>query len=482
MSKRLPNYPGFSPPTANFLLTPIQVFNLLLPHHSVHCIRIVSYMVRELIGWTNRRTKSFSRAELAKRSGVAKNHVTRGIAEAERARFIDEDIPGNFLVRWSQTYTHAPAEFDGFYFDGAEEGEAPTKRRAIPNDFFDIVIPREPKSVIRIVGFLLYHSMAWTRVGHQGDPRQRSKAELSRLTNQAESTVSRALKRAICSGYIFRERPGLFGAGPRTEATTYGIRWQEEEQTLPEMSPEVHGAKKGSLPKMGPRLSPKWAHGRPLFAPTVVPKSSPRTCPQNGPTKQKHLELEHTQQGGLGPVRVSLDEELRRLEDCLVEKGVSRKAAKRVIQDKAQQVGGKAALPLIENQLRWAPKRGFKHPGGLIQAIRDDYSEPQGSGEELGREAKPRRPAMAPEPAPDPLLEARWFDFLRTKREELCQDSTREQKFEQYLDTKRRAAEKLRVLDPRLFEQEEYQLTQLQQFLELPELEVWAKTQEGRAS
>ena len=44
-------FQGFEPLTANYVYCPNQFFDVLLPHGSRGCVRLVAYLLRRTLGW-----------------------------------------------------------------------------------------------------------------------------------------------------------------------------------------------------------------------------------------------------------------------------------------------------------------------------------------------------------------------------------------------------------------------------------------------
>jgi hypothetical protein len=69
------SFPGFAPPTSNTTYTPNQFFDVVLPHASRGCIRIVAYLLRKTLGWCDalgnpqREQIAVSNSELERRAG-----------------------------------------------------------------------------------------------------------------------------------------------------------------------------------------------------------------------------------------------------------------------------------------------------------------------------------------------------------------------------------------------------------------------------
>jgi hypothetical protein len=194
----------------------------------------------------------FTYRELIDRAGVSREAIAEALAEAIRRRFIRCVRPpqphrsgapaqsGRYELRWDDRgpYTHRPDEFQGFSLAEAvveshEPGSrgpcARVTRRNIPNAFFDYLLPREPLSVIRVVGALLFYSIRWGKGGERKVPVSCSVSHLSKLMRMSRSHVHAALWQAIERGYVELHRAGAFDpqAGAASEAATYRIRWVE---------------------------------------------------------------------------------------------------------------------------------------------------------------------------------------------------------------------------------------------------------------
>ena len=252
-----PAFPGFPAFRSNVTYVPIQFFTVVLPHCPRGTVRIVGYALRQVLGWVDEEGEptcgqlQFSYRELSERAGVSLDCVGEALREAVEKRFLccrqapQPDQSGQpaqsgvYELSWDRTgpYTDNPAEFRGFFHgpsalveegDGTAPGRrAKAARKNIPNAFFDVLLPRERLSVIRVVGALLFYSIQWSDGGERRVPVSCSITELSRLTRMSRQHVHEAVREAQQRGYIETEEAGRFdpAAGQNSRAATYRIRW-----------------------------------------------------------------------------------------------------------------------------------------------------------------------------------------------------------------------------------------------------------------
>lgn len=254
---------GFPPFKANVTFVPIQFFTLVVPYRSRGCVRIVGYILRQLLGWVDREgNPRCERLRVTYRDFISDAGVSRGaLSEAVQEaiefhliRCVSPSRPGCkgesaesavYELCWDHEgpYTDSPEEFRGFYFPAAafiihQKNGRPEKcpkvaRKNIPNAFFDFLLPREQLSVIRTVGALLFYSIQWGPGGERRVPVSRSITELARLTHMSRQHTHAAVCLAIEHGYIELSKPGIFDprAGIDSQPATYKIRWAEPDAT-----------------------------------------------------------------------------------------------------------------------------------------------------------------------------------------------------------------------------------------------------------
>ena len=261
-----PEFPGFPDFRANVTFVPIQFFTVVLPHCSRGVGRMVGYALRKMLGWVDehgnptREQLQFTYRELIEQAGISRGAIGETLQEAvERHLLRCAQSPSPHLAGqaaqsaiyelcWDAAgrYTDDPAEFRGFYYPAAalvEEHEGgkvvprpKAARKNIPNAFFDVLLPREPLAVIRVVGALLFYSIQWGPGGERKVPVTRSITELSRLTRLSRQHVHEAVLAARQRGYIEQVDAGCFdpAAGQESEAATYGIRWTTAVAAMPD--------------------------------------------------------------------------------------------------------------------------------------------------------------------------------------------------------------------------------------------------------
>ncbi len=243
---------GFPDLRANVTFVPLQFFTGVLPHRSRKCVRLVGYMLRQLLGWVDEQGNpkqervSFSYRDLTEGAGISRDSIAAAIDEAVTHRLIQclrsprpdqagqSAQSGVYALRWSDHYTNSPDEFHGFFQreavvmpNATTAPVAKAARKNIPNAYFDHVLRQEPLSVARVVGTLLFRSIEWGPGGERKQPVCLSITELSRLTRLSRRHVHEAIKDALSHGYVEIVKAGRFdgSGGGESEAATYRIRW-----------------------------------------------------------------------------------------------------------------------------------------------------------------------------------------------------------------------------------------------------------------
>jgi hypothetical protein len=155
---------GFKAPTSNTTYTPNQFFDVVIPNFSRGVVRIVAYLVRKTLGWCDANGNpqeeqiEVTYSELETKAGVSRDmirgalddalagHLIECVTEGRAKHAHDAGQSARYQLCWSSApYTTRLEDFRGFF-----EGEG--NRTDIPNEFFDVLIPNEPLSVIKVVG------------------------------------------------------------------------------------------------------------------------------------------------------------------------------------------------------------------------------------------------------------------------------------------------------------------------------------------
>jgi len=236
------SFSGFKPPTSNTTYTPNQFFDVVLPNFSRGVVRIVAYLIRKTLGWCdvngNPQEEQIhaSYSELERRAGVSRDMIRSALNDAVGGHLIEcvregrPKLAGDagqtalYQLRWSDApYTARAAEFTGFF-----EGEG--NRTDIPNEFFDVVIPREPLLVTKVVGSIIRHSIGFQ--AKHGRRRQQVALSYQHIQNYAHvasrKDLAKAIRAAIERRYIVRLEEGVFSPyGPERKRATYAVRWSD---------------------------------------------------------------------------------------------------------------------------------------------------------------------------------------------------------------------------------------------------------------
>jgi len=408
---------GYAPPTSSTTYTPNQFFDVVLPHASRGCLRLVAYLIRKTLGWSDQHgnpqnPEAFvSYRELIEQAGISRGAIKDAIQEALDKRFIqclrfgqphrpgEEGFSALYSLKWDdrETYIADPEKFDGFF---AGNGNL----THIPNDFFDYTIPNEPLAVVQVIGVIIRNTIGFqTRFGFRVQEVRLSFSDIMRRTRiNSRTTVSNALKAAVEGCHIRRVEHGVFdpNAGVESKATVYAIRWSEGapqdatdsfQPTLFELE-EDNGSKtgpadppskstsKGTVQKLD-RSSTVQNMDRPIgieTGPVDSSESGPATVQNldsnefknrtdikttnlNNPSKQQH-QTEPDVVGGSGSLALLIGK--------LMGQGIEATTAARLVDHyPAEQ---------IERQLEWIGLREVKasRTGLLIRAIERDMPKP----------------------------------------------------------------------------------------------------------
>jgi hypothetical protein len=233
-------FPGFKAPTSNTTYTPNQFFDVVIPNFSRGVVRIVAYLLRKTLGWCDANGNpqeeqiEVTYSELERKAGVSRDMIRGALDDALAGRLVecvtagrpklahDAGQTARYQLCWSSIpYTTRAADFRGFF-----EGEG--NRTDIPNEFFDVLIPNEPLSVIKVVGSIIRHSIGFQ--ARHGRRRQQVALSYQQIENYARfgsrSDLAKALHIAMEKNYIVRLESGVFSPDAvERRAATYAIRW-----------------------------------------------------------------------------------------------------------------------------------------------------------------------------------------------------------------------------------------------------------------
>lgn len=394
-----PEFPGFPDFRANVTFVPIQFFTVVLPRQPRGVVRVIGYALRKVLGWVDehgnptREQLQFTYRELIEQAGISRGAIGESLQEAVAGNLLrcaqapsphlagQTAQSGIYEICWDAAgrYTDDPAEFRGFYYPEAavvpvnENGTVvhrpKSARKNIPNAFFDVLLPREPLSVIRVVGALLFYSIQWGPGGERKLPVSRSITELSRLTRLSRQHVHEAVMEARQSGYIEQVDAGCFdpAAGQESAAATYGIRWTATAPAMPDAEERFKRVNGTSVQKGGREQSNK--------------VNGERFRKVNGIRIKTELKNEQTTavlatvatSTGMAAVKSPLE--------LLKQTGFDDATAR--------QLAATHSFKIIQRQVDWLPLRNVTRNrlGLLRRAIEQDWPRPEGSVDDSGSQS-----------------------------------------------------------------------------------------------
>ena len=245
MQEKSTTFPGYPPPTSSTTYTPNQFFDVVLPNSSRGVVRIVGYMLRRILGWSDAEGKprepqlSFSYSELIERANVSRSMIREAIEEAIAKNFIrcirepqpnllgQRAVSGLYELCWAneETYIKEIENFRGFYSGNGN-------LTYIPNKFFDFTVREETLSVTKVVGAIIRNTIGFqTKYGMRRQQIEMSFTRLQQITGiTSREVISEAIDEAIRKNHIIRVVEGEFRAGASSESTTsvYAIRWLDK--------------------------------------------------------------------------------------------------------------------------------------------------------------------------------------------------------------------------------------------------------------
>lgn len=365
---------GFAPPTSNTTYTPNQFFDVVLPHASRGCVRLVAYMIRKTLGWCDadgnpqEEQLHISYADLVNHAGIGRARIREVLDEAIESRFIrcvreprpsaarTAAVTGLYELRWdiATEYVRDPDRFAGFF-------EREGNRTDIPNEFFDEIVPREALSVIKVVGAVIRFSIGFqARRGRRRQQAALSYSAIQRFANLHDrTTLSEAIQRAQEANYILRVSDGVFTADRGLQMSTrYALKWLDPDFYLP----------------TGPRTRPEEHLADRFQNPTRTgPKSRPENRFQNQTIykRNKKNETLQTQQQPAADFQESVD--------LLKANGFA-------VRD-AETLAASHPTDRIRAQVNWLKRRQpSRNPVGMLRrAIEEDWPEPATPPGDIGQ-------------------------------------------------------------------------------------------------
>jgi hypothetical protein len=247
-------FAGFQSPTSNTTYTPNQFFDVVLSTASRGVVRLVAYMIRQTLGWSDAEGRpqeahiTISYRDLETRAGIAQSKIRAVLDEAIAARFVRCVRPGQSHVSGAQgaaalyelcwdeqdIYITDQTAFQGFY---AGNGNL----TYIPNEFFDVLIHQETLAVIKVVGAIIRYTIGFqTRYGLRRQQIAISFTELQRKTGiVSRRSLNEALHTALERHYLQVIESGYFDphAGQNSRAATYGVHWHDPASTAVAQAP-----------------------------------------------------------------------------------------------------------------------------------------------------------------------------------------------------------------------------------------------------
>ena len=263
-SGKTPPFKGYPAPTSNTTYTPNQFFDVVLRHSSRGCVRLVAYMIRKTLGWSDAAGNPqepevvISYNQLIREAGISRGAIAPAIEEAVSNRFIrciregrasahrQSAISALYELCWDDRdeYVKELSVFGGFYSGNGN-------LTYIPNAFFDFTVPNESLAVVKVVGAIIRYTIGFqTKFGFRRQQIEMSFTRLQRITGIASRrSLNDAIQHSIKNNHIQRVTDGFFdsNAGQTSRAATYGIKWTDS-NTYPVTSSKRIPDSSGILP------------------------------------------------------------------------------------------------------------------------------------------------------------------------------------------------------------------------------------------
>ncbi|HEX3357883.1 MAG TPA: hypothetical protein VHS31_13005 [Tepidisphaeraceae bacterium] len=373
-------FAGFASPTSNTTYCPNQFFDVCLPNRSRGCVRLVAYLLRKTLGWSDEQGKPMRERhrvtyqELSLRAGISREMIKDAVNEAIKENFITAVRLGRpnssgqradssvYELKWDERaeYIKDPKRFGGFF---AGEGN----RTYIPNQFLDDVVPNEPLAVMKVVGSVIRFSIGFqTRWGHRRQLVSLSYRDIQRYSHLRDrKSLTSAIRTAMQLNYILRLEAGVFdpNAGRLSRPATYALKWLDSAVELPNGQKTPPAKQRSEIPT---------GNGQ-------------KTLP--GERSENPTDIQITRRNNIS--KQQPDESAVAFEG-LKSAGFDEKAARAI--------ASRFEPDRIERQLRWIERRAVRSNrlGMLRVAIEQDWSAP--SVPRMGSK-KHSVPPMQPTPA-----------------------------------------------------------------------------------
>ncbi len=224
---------GFDPPSSNVTWCPNQFFDVVLPHFPRGVVRLVGYLLWQTLAWNDaqgqpRRTRHrLTWRALGARARVSRGALGEALRAAQAGHLLRIDAPervpsptATFELQWADgPYVRRPDAFAGFF-------RGTGHRTYVPNQFFTVVVAREPLAVVRVVGAVIRESIGFeAEQGYRRTEAALSCRALARRTRLSVRHVMLALQQAIGAGYLQQVSAGTFGGD--AAAARYAVRWSD---------------------------------------------------------------------------------------------------------------------------------------------------------------------------------------------------------------------------------------------------------------
>ncbi|MBI1349401.1 hypothetical protein GC163_24300 [bacterium] len=268
-----PGFKGYPAPTSNTTYTPNQLFDVVLRRNSRGCVRLVSYMIRKTLGWSDAEGNPqepqvvIAYNQLIRDAGISRGAISPTLDEAISANYIrcirqgqpsshrKSAVSALYELCWDDRdeYVKDPAEFQGFFSGNGN-------LTYIPNAFFDYTVPNEPLAVVKVVGAIIRYTIGFqTKFGFRRQQIDLSFTRLQRITGiSSRRSLNDAIQQAMANNHIVRLNEGYFDAdaGRQSRAATYGIKWCDT----------------SSYPAIGSKRIPEYSETEPAMAEIAVQK------------------------------------------------------------------------------------------------------------------------------------------------------------------------------------------------------------------
>lgn len=374
-------FAGYENLQSNYVYTPNQFFDVVIPHSDRGVLRIVGYLIRRQLGYMTTEGEpqepvvGVSQRDLIKGAKVSSGAIAPALRKAVDLNFIEEVRPGRahskgsagqkalYSLKWDEETTQYATDLESFRGFYAKEGN----RTPIPNQYFDITVKTEVTAVSGVVGMVIRHSIGFTtKYGSRRQNTALSGGKIADLIGLGLTNTKKGIKTALAKGYIRCVEKGIFDSRSVVrKASVYQVNWIDAEGNVSKSDPAKSPIATGSYFETSQKATQQNVS---KSIPETSQKATLGNVSKSDPHKRNLINNTFKQQQDA----VAVEEVFNEKFSLLQEAGFDVRTA--------YSLAEKSSLETIKNQIKWIDRRNATSNkiGLLRKAIEEDFEEPQG--------------------------------------------------------------------------------------------------------